>query len=76
MTVIGAGRGPAGRVLHSLFVKQEVCFVLYFLFDFKDMTEYVSHRQAFNKSVAFLWYCSYKDLDPLRIRMTPVHNHG
>ncbi|XP_067019940.1 rab3 GTPase-activating protein catalytic subunit-like isoform X1 [Acropora muricata] len=23
VTVIGAGRGPAGRVLHSLFVKQE-----------------------------------------------------
>ena len=23
--VIGAGRGPAGRVIHSLFVKQEVC---------------------------------------------------
>ena len=40
VTVIGAGRGPAGRVLHSLFVKQEVCFVLYsvIFFYFKDMT--------------------------------------
>lgn len=25
--VIGAGRGPAGRVIHSLFAKQEVCLV-------------------------------------------------
>jgi len=25
--VIGAGRGPAGRVIHRLFAKQEVCFV-------------------------------------------------
>ena len=25
VTVIGAGRGPAGRVIHSLFSKQEVC---------------------------------------------------
>ena len=76
--VIGAGRGPAGRVLHNLFVKQEVCIVMYYFFDFKDMTEYVSHRQlkAFNRSVAFLWYCLYKDLDPLHIRMTPVHNHS
>ena len=25
--VIGAGRGPAGRVIHRLFAKQEVCLV-------------------------------------------------
>ena len=25
VAVIGAGRGPAGRVIHSLFAKQEVC---------------------------------------------------
>lgn len=24
VTVIGAGRGPAGRVIHKLFAKQEV----------------------------------------------------
>ena len=29
VTVIGAGRGPAGRVIHSLFSKQEVCFCFY-----------------------------------------------
>ena len=57
VTVIGAGRGPAGRVLHNLFVKQEVCTVLYcFFFVFEDITEKVSHRQlkAFNRSVTFL----------------------
>ena len=33
VTVIGAGRGPAGRVIHSLFSKQEVClFVCLFFF--------------------------------------------
>ena len=35
VTVIGAGRGPAGRVIHSLFSKQEVClFVLFCFFGF------------------------------------------
>ena len=28
VAVIGAGRGPAGRVIHSLFAKQEVSLVV------------------------------------------------
>lgn len=31
VTVIGAGRGPAGRIIHSLFSKQEVCLFWFIL---------------------------------------------
>lgn len=34
VTVIGAGRGPAGRVIHSLFSKQEVCLFVLVYFGF------------------------------------------
>ena len=34
VTVIGAGRGPAGRVIHSLFSKQEVCVFVLVYFGF------------------------------------------
>ena len=74
VTVIGAGRGPAGRVLHSLFVKQEVCIVMYYFFLFQR--HHWKGVASFNRSVTFLWYCLYKDIDPLHIRMTPVHNHS
>ena len=34
VTLIGAGRGPAGRVIHSLFSKQEVCLFVLVYFGF------------------------------------------
>ena len=74
VTVIGAGRGPAGRVLHSLFVKQEVCIVMCYFFLFQR--HHWKGVASFNRSVTFLWYCLNKDIDPLHIRMTPVHNHS
>jgi len=40
VTVIGAGRGPAGRVIHSLFAKQEVCAVICFATLFSELESY------------------------------------